>query len=171
MSDAHLSGNEPTILYQRLNYHATEPTRDQRINYQPLKFEQREKLEEFFHHITSKAPVDYTNQEIKDIHNAVLIMLERIRTRVNRRGIFNSDIIVPSGSAVEKTSIWKFIYGIRYLEFDFLAFLNNSIKQCEKQTSRQLCQGFITIVNPPVGLWPLRQYYNRKGAFSAETLK
>ena len=66
---------------------------------------QREKLEEFFQHITSKAPVDFTNCQIKDVQNAVYTMLERIRTRVNSRGIFNINRIVPSGSAAEQTSI------------------------------------------------------------------
>ena len=139
--------------------------------YQPLESVQREKLEEFFHHITSTTPVDYTNQEIKDIQNAVSIMLERIRTRVNRAGIFNISRIVPSGSAVEKTSLWKFRNGNHYLEFDFLALLNNSIKECEKQTSQKHCQGCIEIVNPPLELKRIRQYYSRECEFSAETLK
>ena len=109
---------------------------DQPLQYPPLESEQREKLEEFFHHITSKAPVDYTNQEIKDIQNAVSIMLERIRTRVNRRGIFNIDRIVPSGSGAEQTSLWKFRnWDHYYLEYDFLSVLKNTIKQYEKKTS------------------------------------
>ena len=137
----------------------------------PLESEQREKLEKIFHHITSNAPVDYSNQEIKDIHNAVSIMMERIRTRVNRRGILNIDRIVPSGSAVEKTSLWKFSDENHYLEFDFLSILKNTIKQCEDQPSRQHCQGCITKVNPLVGLESLRLYYYREGKFSAETLK
>ena len=77
-------------------------------------------------------------------------MLERIRTRVNRRGIFNIDRIVPTGSAVKKTSIWKLSYGDRYMEFDFLAFLNNPIKECENQTLLHDCQGCIKIVNLPL---------------------
>ena len=131
---------------------------------------QREKLEEFFHHITSIASVDYTNQEIKDIQNAVSIMLERIRTRVNRRGIFNIDRIVPSGSAAEKTSLWKFYIGDHYLELDFLSVLKNTIRQCEDQTSQQYCQGCITIVIIPVEYERLKQYYNTD-EFSAENLK
>ena len=142
---------------------------DQRLQYPPLESEQREKLEEFFHHIISNAPVDYTNQEIKDIHNAVSIMLERIRTRINRRGIFNIDRIVPSGSAAEKTSLWKFSDGNHYLEFDFLSVLKNTIKQCKKKTSRKHCQGCITLVKPPVKLERLKQYHN-KDEFSAKNL-
>ena len=94
---------------------------------------QREKLEEFFHHITSNASVDYSNQEIKDIQNAVPIMLERIRMRVNRRGIFDIDRIVPSGSMAEQTSLWKYEDRNHHLEFDFLSVLKNTIKQCEKK--------------------------------------
>ena len=132
---------------------------------------QREKLEEHFHYITSKAAVDYTNQEIKDIQNAVLIMLEKIRTRVNNRGIFDIDRIVPSGSAAEQTSLWKFGDENHYLEFDFLSVLKNKIRQCEDQPSQQHCQGCIEIVNPPVELKRLRQYYNKEDEFSGENLK
>ena len=89
---------------------------ESKIKYQTPTFEQREKLEEFFHHITSIAQVDNTNQEIKDIQNAVSIMLERIRTRVNSRGIFNIDRkVLPNklhsgnGSLVG-TVIWNLIF-------------------------------------------------------------
>ena len=133
---------------------------------------QREKLEEFFQHITSKAPVDFTNRQIKDVQNAVYTMLERIRTRVNSRGIFNIDRIVPSGSAAEQTSLWKWKFsdGNHYLELDFLAVLKNTIKQYEKQIQLQDCQSCITILKPPVELERVRQYHN-KDLFSAENLK
>ena len=131
---------------------------------------QREKLEEFFHHITSNASVDYSNQEIKDIQNAVPIMLEKIRMRVNRRGIFDIDRIVPSGSMAEQTSLWKYEDRNHHLEFDFLSVLKNTIKQCEKKTSRKHCQGCITLVKPPVKLERLEQYHN-KDEFSAGNLK
>ena len=142
-----------------------------KTRYQSLNLKQRERLGEFFQYIISNAPVDYTNQEIQDIQNAVSIMLERIRTRVNRRGIFNIARIVPNGSAAEKTSVWKFDIGDHYLEFDFLAILKNGIKQCEDQTSLQDCQGCIKIVNPPMELKRLRQYYNKNGEFSGYNLK
>ena len=115
--------------------------------YQPreLESEQRDKLEEFFHHITSNAPVDYSNEKIKDIQNAVSIMLKRIRTRVNKRGIF-----CAQWKCCRTNSLWKSIAGDHYLEFDCLAVLKNTIKQCEEQSSRQHCQGCIAIVKPSV---------------------
>ena len=132
--------------------------------------EKKKKLEEFFHHIITNAPVDITNREIQDIQNAVFTMLEKIRTKVNSRGIFNIDRIVPGGSMNEKTAIWKFYMGDNYLEFDFLAVLKNAVKQSENQISRQFCQGCITIPKPPVELERLGQHYNRD-EFSAESLK
>ena len=134
---------------------------------------QREKLlEEFFLHITSNASVNYSNQEIKDIQNAVPIMLERIRMRVNRRGIFDIDRIVPSGSMAEQTSLWKYKdrNHMHHLEFDFLSVLKNAIKQCENKSSRKHCQGCITLVKPPVKLERLKQYHN-KDELCAENLK
>ena len=87
-------------------------------------------------------------------------MLERIRTRVNSRGFFNIDRIVPIGSAAEQTSLWKWKLsdGNHYLELDFLAVLKNTIKQYEKQIQLQDCQGCSTIVKPPVELERVRQY-------------
>ena len=129
---------------------------------QALTAEKKKKLEEFFQHIISNAPVDFTSQEIQDIQNAVSTMLERIRTRVNSRGIFNIDRIVPSGSITEKLAIWKFNEGNHYLEFDFLAVLKNVIKQSENHISLQFCQGCIRLVTPLVESERLRQYYNRQ---------
>ena len=142
---------------------------DQPLPYQPLESEQREKLEEFFQIIISNASVDFTNKEIQDIQNAVSIMLEKIRTRVNSRGIFKIDRIVPSGSMSEKSSLWK---GRRdhYLELDFLAVLINSIKECEMKRSVLSCEGCIAIDKPPVEYEILRQYYNID-EFTAESLK
>ena len=136
--------------------------------YQPLESEQREELDELFHHITSSATVDYTNQEIKDIQNAVSIMLERIRTRINIRGIFNIDRIVPSGSMAEQISLWKFSDENHYLEFDFLSVLKNKIIQCEDQPSQQCC---IAIVMPPVEYERMKQYYNTEGEFFGVDLR
>ena len=142
-----------------------------KVKCQTSDSERRKKLEEFFQHITSKAPVDFTNREIKDIQNAVDEMLDRIRTRVNSRGIFDIARIVPSGSAVEKTSIWKFHNRNQYLEFDFLAILKNTINnQCEDQIPTNDCQGCITTVKPLVELERMRQYYNKWDDFSAKKL-
>ena len=54
-------------------------------------------------------------------------MLERKKTRVNRRGIFNISRIQPSVSMAEKISISKFDIGEIYLEIDFLAALKPSV--------------------------------------------
>ena len=96
---------------------------DQGRRHETLKPEQREKLQEIFHHIISNAPVDFNNEETQDIQSAMHTMLERIRTRVNSRYIIDIARIQPTGSMAERTSLWK--YGLRrnlYLEFDFLAF-------------------------------------------------
>ena len=98
-------------------------------------------------------------------------MLERIKKKVNSRGIFNISRIVPSGSGTEKTTILKFSDSDPYLELDFLAVFKNTIKQCKEQILLQHCEGCITIVNPPVEFEPLRQLYNREDEFSAETTK
>ena len=135
-------------------------------------------------------------------------MLERIRTRVNRRGIFNIASVVPSGSMCERTSLWKFDVLDHvldddddddddeqyYIEFDFLAPLNNLIHQCTKQTAEiectvlaQLnnlihqctkqtaeieCKGCIKIVKPPANLKRVRQCYSdREDEFNAHFLK
>ena len=111
---------------------------------------------------------------MKDIQTAMKTMLERIQTRVNSRGIFNIASVVPAGSMREQTSLWKFHYKVEgaYIEFDFLAQLNNLIQHCTGQTARRECDGCIKIVNTPVNLERLRQYYSdRKDEFNANTLK
>ena len=78
---------------------------------QQLTSEKRLKLEGFFQHIILNAPVDFTNQEIKDIQAAVATMLKRIKTRVNSRGILKIASILSGGSMAEKTSIMKYELG------------------------------------------------------------
>ena len=90
-------------------------------------------------------------------------MLERIKTRVNRRGIFKIGRIVRGGSGAEKTSIWKIRRRLSeesqyYLEFDFLAALENAVKDCIDQTAN--CPGCIEIVKTPVDKERLRQCYD-----------
>ena len=129
----------------------------------------RKKLGEYFQHIISNAKIDFTNPEIQDIQAAVYIMLERIRTRVNSRGIFDIARILSCGSMAEKTSLWKFNSCERYLEFDFLAILKQYIIQCEEQLTG--CLGCIRIANFPVELERLRQCYNREEELNANTVK
>ena len=146
--------------------HTVEP---KKYNAEPPTSEQREKLEELFEHIISKAPVDFSNVEIQAIQNAVCIMLARIKTRVNNRGIFRIAHVVPTGSMTEKTALWK-VHNYTYLEFDFLAKLENSVKQCKARFARNGC-GCIEIAKPPVELKRLTQYYNREDEFDTETVK
>ena len=139
-------------------------------------------MEEFFKHNISNATVNYTNPEIQDIQTAMDTMLERLRTRVNSRGIFNISRIVHSGSMAEKTSLWKYRKCIAkspgeeeqnssryFMELDNLAVLENAIKQCEDITTR--CRGCIKIVNAPVDLERLAQFYLIEDRFNAESLK
>ena len=123
-----------------------------------LTTEQRDKLEEFFKHIIANASVDYTNPEIQDIQTAMDTMLERIKTRVNSRGIFKIVRIVRAGSMEEKTSLWKFGVSHNHLEFDFLSALENDVKHCIDQTAN--CPGCIKIVKTPVDKERLRQSYD-----------
>ena len=112
---------------------------------QQLKPEQKHRLEELFQHIVTNAAVDFDNQELKDIQAALNIMLERIMIQVNKQGFFKIARIVPGGSMVEKTSLWKFYdNGQNYLEFDFLAILENSQNYSEGKSGRRNCQGCIS---------------------------
>ena len=146
-------------------------TQDQEKKLRSLKPEQREKLKELFQHILSNAPIDFTSKEIQDIQKAVNTMLDRIKTRVNRRCIFSIARIIPGGSMAEKTSVWKFGGFDNYLEFDFLAVLEKCIKECVDQSAQNNCGGCINIVNPPLELENLRQYHDKEEDLNAEILK
>ena len=125
-----------------------------------LTTEQRDKLEEFFNHIISNATVNYTYPEIQDIQTAMDTMLERIKTRVNSRGIFKIARIVRGGSMAEKTSLWKIeeYSNFHCLEFDFLAALENTVKHCIDRSAN--CRGCIKISKTPVDKERLRQCYD-----------
>ena len=146
---------------QRSEYHQTKQTPDQRPKYPSLTSEQREKLKQFFQHIIANASVDFTNPEIQDIKTAMDTMLERIKTRVNSRGIFKIARIVRSGSMREKTSLWKIKDSHHHLEFDFLAALEDTVKRCIDQTAN--CRGCMKIVDTPVDKERLRQCYGIGG--------
>ena len=123
-----------------------------------LTTEQSEKLEEFFKHIISNAAVDYTYPEIQDIQTAMDTILDRIKTRVNSRGIFQIARVLRGGSMAEKTSLWKFESPHHYLEFDFLAALENTVKHSIDQSAN--CRGCIKKVKTPVDKERLRQCYD-----------
>ena len=194
-------GRKRELQHELSNQHQTkrfklETTQVRRLSYPTLEPEQRLKLEEHFQHIISNAAIDFTKIEMKDIQAAMKTMLERIRTRVNRRGIFNISGVMPAGSMREQTSLWKFHYTLEgaYIEFDFLpqlnnlthqctkqtaeiectvlAQLNNLIHQCTKQTAKNECKGCIKIVKPPVNLERVRQCYSdREDEFNANSLE
>ena len=132
----------------------TEQTKDEQVTNKPHKQGQKKKLKSFFQHIILNAPVDFSIQEIQDIQDAVHTMLERIRTRVNKRGIFNIDRIVPTGSMADKTAIWKYddYEKESFLEFDNLAVLKESVRQCEDHGDYQRCPGCIRISKLPLNL-------------------
>ena len=162
---------------------------------QPLKPGQKQKLGEMFQHIISKAPIDYSKKEIKDIQSAVDTMLERIMTRVNDRGIFNIGRILPSGSMTEKTSLWRCSDSstegglVHYLEFDNLAVLGNSMKQQNNSegqcgdilkdymhyatttNAQHNCPGCITIESLPVDLERLQHWYSKDDEFNTEPVE
>ena len=126
---------------------------------QPLTSRQRQKLEEYFQHIVLNASVDLNSQEIKDIQTAMQEMLERIKTRVNERGVFNIDHIVPAGSMEEKTSIWKDNCLKSFLEFDFLGVLKQSIKQCADKPDENDCNGCIRMDIAPIDFDQFEHYF------------
>ena len=106
-------------------------------------------------------------------------MLERIRTRVNSRGIFDITRIVSAGSIAEATFILKFREEEIFLEFDYLAVLKESIRQCKDQTAENTCRGCIQTINPPVEFSRVRHFCKGlfcpfrggKIEFDAETFK
>ena len=85
------------------------------------------KLNELLKEVVIKVVIDYSSQEILDIQTAVHKMLERLVTRVNKRGMFKISRIVPCGSMAEQTAAQKFdCEEGMYTEFDFLANLDYS---------------------------------------------
>lgn len=94
------------------------------------KAEHKRKLNAYIKKIAKNAAVDYSNQEIQDIEGAVKKVLNRIKDKMNERGLFKISRIEPNGSMAEHTSIgnWHGSSQINKgvfvnLEFDFLAVL------------------------------------------------
>ena len=158
---AHASPNDDKYTIEL----KTIKSEDQPLKYTTLRAEQKEKLEELYGYIISNAPIDFTLQEINDIQNAVQNMLERIRMRVNERGVFKIGRTLSSGSMHEKTSLWKYFEGCPYLEFDYLAVLENVLEQYENN-----CKACVKLVNAPVDLQRLKKYYNREDNVNAKRL-
>ena len=130
--------------------------------YERLTQVQREKLDELFEEILDKISIDYNKDEIQDIQSAVSIMLGRMASRINDRGIFNISKIHPSGSMVEKSSIWKRdAYGETYIEFDFLAVLKDSVDAEFKRS----CRGCLILRNPPINMEVLENNYSKSKYF------
>ena len=137
---------------------------DEQTKNKPLNQARKKKLEAIFQHIISNAAVDFTSPEIQDIQDAIHALFERIRTRVNNRGVFKITRVVPTGSMAEKTAIWKYDDDERetYLRFDNIAVLKESIRQCEDYSDYQRCPGCIRISNPPITLNKISKCWNDK---------
>ena len=105
-----------------------QPKLNARLHYPKLDDTKTNKLNQLLDKVVTRASIDYGNQEIRDIQTAVHIMLDRVVTRVNERGMFKISRIEPCGSMRECTAGWKY-YRIThkcYTEFDFLANLDYS---------------------------------------------
>ena len=95
-----------------------------KLQYPELDEARKARLNEILEEIHTKASIDYTLQEMKDIQTAVHKMLERVVERVNKRGLFKISRIVPAGSMVEQTAVWKYRRGEVHTEFDYLGVLD-----------------------------------------------
>ena len=140
---------------------------------QILRPEQKPKLKEILDNIVTRVSIDFTNQELQDIRAAVHRMLERVVARMNERGVFSVARIQPTGSMVDKTAIWKYDEKREehFIEFDFLAVLENSVGYHSIVEEEHSCPGCIDLVNAPVKLKRLRQCYIGYRQYTAETLK
>ena len=108
----------------------------EQLHYPELDETKRTKLDTIFEEVLTKESIDYNDKEIRDIQSAVNTMLNRIVTRVNKRGLFKITRIQPCGSMAEQTSSWKYDKetNARYTEFDFLAILEAEFEynsECE----------------------------------------
>ena len=99
-----------------------------RLHYPKLDDTRTNNLNKLLDKVVTKVSIDHGNQEIRDIRTAVHIMLDRVVTRVNERGMFKISRIEPCGSMRECTAVWKYHRFTHkcYTEFDFLANLEYS---------------------------------------------
>ena len=122
--------------------------------YEQFSVKEKENLNSIFQEIVTKAGVDFSNPEIQDIQSAISEMLERIKTWINQRGIFNISRTELCGSMAEKTAMWKLSeYEQPFIEFDFLAVLQAA---CDIKPG---CQECFYVNTPPMNLDVLEKYY------------
>ena len=122
--------------------------------YDNLSVKEKENLNSIFQEIVTKAGIDFNNPEIQDIQSAISEMLERIKTWINQRGIFNISRTELCGSMAEKTAMWKLSEDEQpFIEFDFLAVLQAA---CDIKPG---CQECFYVNTPPMNLDVLEKYY------------
>ena len=154
--------------------------------YHTLTLTQKRKLHGFFDKIVTNVCVDYCQQEMQDIQTAVYDMLRQIVNSVNERGIFNIARVQSSGSLAEKTTVWKYskvekpfeppiyIKHNPYIEFDFLAVLENSPEHyCEQEEhyENKKCTGCTKLLKGPIDVKALNQHYPGNDTFNLHTLQ
>ena len=135
--------SENGAVNQKLNYQKSDKcgtsdmvTIHEQLHYPALDETKRTKLDTIFEEVLTKESIDYDDKEIRDIQSAVNTMLNRVVTRVNKRGLFKISRIQSCGSMTEQTSSWKYDKetNARYTEFDFLAILEAEFEynsECE----------------------------------------
>ena len=122
--------------------------------YDNLSVKEKENLNSIFQEIVTKAGIDFNNPEIQDIQSAISEMLERIKTWINQRGIFNISRTELCGSMAEETAMWKLSEDEQpFIELDFLAVLQAA---CDIKPG---CQECFYVNTPPMNLDVLEKYY------------
>lgn len=107
--------------------------------------------------VVKKFKIDFSNSEVQDIYSAVSEMLDRVKRKANKRGVFSITFNEPCGSMKEKTALWKYDWRTRkpFIEFDFLAILKTSADI--KFTKR--CPECFSVNILPVNLELFAKYY------------
>ena len=136
-----------------------------RLHYPKLDDTRTNNLNKLLDKVVTKVSIDYGNQEIRDIQTAVHIMLDRVVTRVNERGMFKISRIEPCGSMRECTAVWKyhrFEHTCKcYTEFDFLANLEYSPNTICRDHGCGQCV-MVSELPVPVGAMSKLQEYDDK---------
>ena len=125
---------------------------DKLNSYKNLSRSQEKKLNSILEELVTKYGVDFSCPEIKDIKSAVSEMIERIKTGINKRGLFSISRTELCGSMAEETAMWKQEFR-PCIEFDFLAILQaaGDIEPC--------CQECFYVETLPLNLDLLKIYY------------
>ena len=139
-----------------------------KLQYPELDEARKAKLNEILEEIHTKASIDYGLQEMKDIQTAVQTMLERVVERVNRRGFLKISRIVPAGSMVEKTAVWKYSRTRLtrvHTEFDYLGVLD-----CPRDIIHrdQKCGQCVRLGEMPVKRNALHEYKNFSKGYNTD---